>query len=123
MGVDAVVHPSGYEVFRRWPRYRLDIPVRLVATKGDKVAIVQGRGNELNEGGLTLFAGIELAQDEPVSVEFTPPYAGGPIRVRCLVRNREHFRYGVEFMTESDEDKMNADQIRSVLRGYGVPIH
>lgn len=123
MGVDPVVHPSGFDTFRRWPRYRLDIPVRLIADKCGKVAIVQGRGNELNEGGLTLFAGIELSLDEHISVEFTPPYAGGAIRARCIVRNREHYRYGVEFLTENDEDQDNSDSIRAVLRGYGVPIH
>ena len=64
MGVNPVVSPSGFETFRRWPRYRLDIPVRLVVNKSNKTAIVQGRGNELNEGGLTLFAGIELVPDE-----------------------------------------------------------
>ncbi len=123
MGVDPVVTPSGYETFRRWPRYRLDIPVRLIVNKGNNVAIVQGRGNELNEGGLTLFAGIELLPDEHLSVEFTPPYAGGPIRARCIVKNREHYRYGVEFLLEDDQDHQNAERIRGVLRGYGVPIH
>jgi hypothetical protein len=123
MGVNPVVNPSGFDTFRRWPRYRLDIPVRLVVDKVNKTAIVQGRGNELNEGGLTLFAGIELVPDEHIAVEFTPPYAGGPIRARCVVRNREHYRYGVEFLMENQEDHDNAERIRGVLRGYGVPIH
>jgi hypothetical protein len=36
-----------------------------------------------------------------VALEFTPPYAGPPIRVRGTVRNRAGYRYGVEFLIEN----------------------
>ena len=63
---------------RRWPRYKIDVPIRVIAPKGDKIAIVAGRGNELNEGGMEVFGGLELAIDEQVTIEFTPPYTGAP---------------------------------------------
>lgn len=122
MGTEALVHESGYESVRRWPRYKLEVPVRLLARKGDKVAIVQARGNELNEGGMAVFAGIELSHDEEVAVEFTPPYSGQPIRVRCLVRNRKGYSYGLEFLSVTIDDHQNVTQIRTVLRGLGSPI-
>jgi len=122
MGTEAVVHESAYESVRRWPRYKLEVPVRLLAQKGDKVAIVQARGNELNEGGLAVFAGTELSLDEEVAVEFTPPYSGQPIRVRCLVRDRKGYCYGLEFLSVTIDDHQNVTQIRTVLRGLGSPI-
>jgi hypothetical protein len=108
---------------RRWPRLKLNIPLRVIAQKRDKTAIVEGRGKELNEGGLAVFAGIELAVDDVIAVEFTPPYSGQPIRVRALVRNRSGYNYGVEFLKENDDDIENAAQIRSVLRGHGSMLH
>lgn len=117
----SIPRPS-YDTLRRWPRYKLDLPLRLVVSKGDKTAIVQGRGNELNEGGMAIFAGVELKIDEEVAVEFTPPYHGGPIRVRCTVKNRNGYTYGVEFKMEDEVDFDSAAQLRQILRGMGIPM-
>jgi PilZ domain-containing protein len=117
-----VMNQPALSTLRRWPRYKLDLPVRVIAEKGSKTMIVQGRGNELNEGGLALFVGMELAMGQHVSVEFTPPYSGQPMRARAIVRNRSGYTYGVEFMMESNEDIGNASQIRSVLRGFAAAI-
>ncbi|HVP44315.1 MAG TPA: PilZ domain-containing protein [Terriglobales bacterium] len=122
MATEVIPHESMYEALRRWPRYKLEVPLRIVAHKGGKTAIVQGRGNELNEGGMAIFAGIELALTEEIAVEFTPPYSGDPIRVRAIVRNRKGYSYGVEFLTRTIDDHQNVDQIRTVLRGLGSPI-
>lgn len=122
MATEAVVHQAVYHPARRWPRYKLDLPVRVIAVKATKTVIVQGRGNELNEGGLAVFAGLELTLYEEAAVEFTPPYSGNPIRVRCIVRNRKGYNYGLEFLTTTEEDCDNVEQIRSVLRGLGSPV-
>ena len=44
----------------------------------DKAVIVPGRGSELNHGGMTVFAGIELAVNDQIRVIFTPPNGGDP---------------------------------------------
>lgn len=122
MATEVIPHETMYEALRRWPRYKLEVPLRIVAQKNGKTAIVQGRGNELNEGGMAIFAGIELTPEEEIAVEFTPPYSGQPIRVRAIVRNRKGYSYGVEFLTRTIDDHQNVDQIRTVLRGLGSPI-
>lgn len=122
MGTEPIAQQLTYQHPRRWPRYKLDIPVRVVAQKGDIVKIVQGRGNELNEGGLCLFAGIELSVGESVFVEFTPVYSGAPLRARCIVRDRSEYRYGVEFAHDSKEDVLNNLRVKTVLQAYGVPL-
>lgn len=122
MGTEPVVGPQSFAKARRYPRYKLDIPVRVIVIKEDKVKLVHGRGNELNEGGLTVFAGIELAIGEEISVEYTPAYSGTPIRARGVVRDRRGYRYGVELLLETNDDLENAGRIRAVLQGYGVPI-
>jgi len=118
-----VVTPQqqGYATARRFPRYKVDVPVRVITQGLTKVTIVQGRGSELNNGGMAIFAGLELSIGAQVLVEFTPPYSGQPVRVRCFVRNRAGYRYGVEFITESDDDYENVNRIETILRSMGSP--
>ncbi len=122
MATEVIPHDSVYDQVRRWPRYKLEVPLRVLARKRDKIAITSGRGNELNEGGMTVFAGVELALDEEIAIEFTPPYSGEPIRVRAIVRDRQGYSYGIEFLATTIDDHENVSQIRNVLRGLGSPI-
>jgi len=122
MSTEVIIAETAFHPSRRWPRYRLDLPVRVIADKRGKTSIVQARGNELNEGGLAIFAGTELHEGEEIAVEFTPPYSGTPIRVRCTVRDRKGYMYGLEFLTSTIEDHESVEQIRFVLRGLGSPI-
>jgi hypothetical protein len=38
MGTEASLPDRIYPVPRRWPRYKLDVPIRLIARKGDKIS-------------------------------------------------------------------------------------
>lgn len=101
-------------VRRRWERFRLDLPLRLVVHR-EKTTIVNGRGSDISEGGLLIFAGIELKEGEEIFVEFTPPYSSDPIRVRGVVRNREGYKYGVEFLWNSPEEEEQTTRFRHLL--------
>ncbi len=97
---------------RRWPRYDVSAPVRVLAETGSGVASVVGCGTQLNEGGMTLFAAIPLMMGERVVVELTPAQADEPIRVPCYVRNRHCYTYGLEFTSEVDT---NVGRLRAIL--------
>ena len=114
MFTEVVAPLPGYAKVRRWSRYRINVPIRIVVQRPDKTVISNGRGTELNEGGMSIFAGIELREGQRVEVEFTPPY-GQPVRARGTVRDRNGYNYGVEFLLLSQEDKAQAEQIRQVL--------
>ena len=96
MSIQVVTPQQGYAIARRFPRYKVDVPVRVITQGLTRVTIVQGRGSELNIGGMAVFAGTELSIGAQVVVEFTPPYSGQPIRVRCFVRSRAGEIYGRE---------------------------
>ena len=109
---------QGYETPRRWPRYNIDVPVRLFTQLPKKVA-VQSRGKQLGCGGMAVVAAIDLAIGEQVAVEFTPPSSGQPIRVRAFVRNRKDQEYGIEFITENDIDYNTVQALEAILRSLG----
>jgi len=121
MGDGIALPQPKYPIQRRWTRYTVDVPVRLITHRPTKVAIAEGRGSELNCGGMTVYAGVELSAADQVEVEFTPPYSGTPIRVRCFVRSRHGYTYGVEFITENDTDYESVGQIESILKSMGTP--
>jgi hypothetical protein len=77
---------------------------------------VQSRGSELNCGGMAVSGRIELAIGEQVALEFTPPHSGQPVSVRCFVRNRHRYTYGLEFIAENDTDYESVAQIEATLR-------
>ncbi len=119
MGVEVVLPNSGYDNVRRWPRYRFDVPVRVITQRPTKVIVAQGRGRELNPGGMSVFVGMELGLGDQIALEFTPPNSAKPIRVRCFVRNRNGCQYGIEFITENDADYEAVGQLESALKGIG----
>lgn len=119
MGIQVTLPQQGYATLRRWPRYKIDVPVRLIAQRPTKVVIAHGRGRNLGRGGMAAFAGIEVSVDEQVEVEFTPPYAGQPIRVRGFVRNRNGYTYGIEFIADNDVDYQNVGQLEVILKAMG----
>jgi hypothetical protein len=51
-----------------------------------------------------------------VEISFTPPYQGNPMTARTVVRNRRGYTYGMEFITDTNEDQKKVEIIRSVLR-------
>lgn len=100
---------------RRWRRYNVDVPIRVIIQKAMKASIVDGRGSALSQGGMAIFAGAELKPGEHVSVEFTPPYSAPPIRVEARVCNRNGYNYGVEFLDNEPEQQEEVAEFRSHL--------
>jgi hypothetical protein len=122
MGIGVVLPQNDYPALRRWPRYKVDVPVRVITQPPARVAVVDGRGRELNCGGMAVFVGAELRIHQQIAVEFTPPYLSQPIRVRCFVRNRSGYFFGLEFITENDNDYAAVAQLESVLKSIGIPV-
>jgi PilZ domain len=101
---------------RRWPRHRLDVPLRVIIHTPDKTVIRDGRGCELGEGGMSFAAGVELKKGDQVEIEFTPAYSGRPIRVRAVARNGNGYSYGAEFVASSDQERQEIISLRENLQ-------
>jgi hypothetical protein len=81
---------------RRWNRLPVDLPVRVLTSKGFNTTVVMGRGTELSQGGMVLYAGILLNPGDLLEVEFDMPINS---RVPAVVRSRNGFCFGLEFIT------------------------
>jgi hypothetical protein len=110
---------AGYTTMRRWPRLKIRVPVTVIVHRPNKTVYVDGRGTDLNEGGIGVFAGTELGIGEEVEISFTPPYRGDPLIARTIVRNRRGYTYGMEFVGESKDDVQRVQRIRDVLTALG----
>jgi PilZ domain len=102
-------------IFRRWQRYRLNLPIRLIVTRDEGTRIAEGRANDISEGGMLIFVGTELRAEDRVTVEFTPPYSSSPLRAPGIVRHRRGYNYGVEFRSETASDIEDTAKFRNLL--------
>jgi hypothetical protein len=80
---------------RRWNRLPVDLPVRVITSKGFSTTVVPGRGTEMSQGGMVLYAGVLLNPGDLLEIEFETPV---PSRVPAIVRSRNGFCFGLEFI-------------------------
>ncbi len=92
---------------RRWPRYKVDVPVRIVALNGVLTTPVPARGREISRAGMALQAAIALKPGDLMQVEF-PTSARS--RVTAVVRNRRGDSLGLEFLTQLPPDDSARDR-------------
>jgi hypothetical protein len=104
-----------YHPKRRWPRQSLDVPVRLVLHGYNRTFLVEGCGNQLNEGGMLVFAGLQLPVGREVEVEFQLPQSDESVRVPATIRDRNRYFYGLEFTAENAEQESQIARLRESL--------
>jgi hypothetical protein len=80
---------------RRWQRYPVDLPVRILPCSRLPAIAVTGRGTELSQGGMALYTGVDMEPDDLMEVEFLSPH---PFKVMATVRNRSGHHFGLEFL-------------------------
>jgi hypothetical protein len=120
MRAECIADRAAFPIRRRWPRFKIYLPTRAVLQREGRVLIVEGRGNELNEGGLQVFAGVEWRVGDNIVIEITtPPYDDPPIRTRCSVRNRRGYYYGLEFLCENTDEEGKIATIQQTLQALG----
>jgi PilZ domain-containing protein len=105
---------------RRWPRHDADLPVSVVLCDGASSTRVAGRGTEISEGGMALFAGVELKPYDLMEIEFEAP---SQARVVAVIRNRSGFCFGLEFLTPlSAGEEPNARSSAGERKQLPAPI-
>ena len=85
---------------RRHPRYRLEIDIRVYPRDS---AVVRGHTVDISKSGISAILREEVPLGGVVRLEFSLPL--GDVEVHAMVRQRNAFRYGFQFVeTSSTED-------------------
>ena len=99
---------------RRWRRYRFTAPVR-IRTRKSHPNVSNGRGSQINNGGLAVRADTELTIGEEAEIRLIPPYFYPFVRLRGVIRDRDGDRYGVEFQATSALEKEQLALFQRIL--------
>jgi c-di-GMP-binding flagellar brake protein YcgR len=78
---------------RKHSRFKLDADVKIYPRDSSRV---MGRTVDISEQGLAAMLQIEIPLDQVVRLDFELPL--GAISIRALVRQRNAFRYGFQFV-------------------------
>jgi hypothetical protein len=78
---------------RRHPRFKLDANLKI---RSRSAGVLSGYAIDLSESGMAAMLVVEVSIGEIVDLEFQLPF--GPISVRAVVRERNAFRYGFQFV-------------------------
>ncbi len=91
---------------RKFPRFTIDIAIKVkVPAAGGLTTYCFGRGGDVGRGGLSIHLPHELIVGKTIDLTMTLPYTERAINCRVVVRNREGFKYGVEFKELLPEDR------------------
>lgn len=78
---------------RKHSRFKWEVDVKIYSRTGDRR---MGRTVDISEQGLAVMVQIEILLDQVVRLEFELPL--GVVSIRALVRQRNAFRYGFQFV-------------------------
>jgi hypothetical protein len=85
---------------RAHPRYKLEVPICVYPRNGN---VVRGHTVDISETGVAALLLEEVSLGVVVRLEFTVEL--GPIEIHALVRQRNAFRYGFQFVEAASPDK------------------
>ncbi len=78
---------------RRHSRFRLDADVRI---ESNQAGLLPGQSFDISESGMSVLLPVELPLQEVVRLAFKLPL--GSAEVNAIVRDRNAFRHGFEFL-------------------------
>ena len=81
---------------RRHPRYKFEVEVCVYPRN---TSVVRGHTVDLSESGISAMLRAEVPIGEVVRLELTLPLGG--VELHALVRQRNAFRYGLQFVESS----------------------
>jgi len=81
---------------RRRPRFHFETDIRVYARDCE---VVRGHTVDISQSGISAMLRVEVPLGEVVRLEFVVP--GGELDIHAVVRQRNAFRYGFQFLESS----------------------
>ena len=95
------------------PRFGLDVPLRIHLRMGE---LILGRTVDISESGVSVMVGLEITIGQQVELDFNLPC--GPVNVHAVVKNKNAFRYGLEFVLTDKERTLIKRGCRDLSYGW-----
>jgi PilZ domain len=86
---------------RRHPRYRLETEICIYPRN---MPVVRGHTVDISESGISALLRVEVPVGEVVRLELKLPL--GEVEAHALVRQRNAFRYGFQFVEDSSAQEV-----------------
>lgn len=103
---------------RAHPRYKLDVPICIYPRNGN---VVRGHTVDISETGVAAMLLEEVSLGVVVRLEFTVDF--GPVEIHALVRQRNAFRYGFQFVEAASPDQTLGITLRRLSLDQIVKTH
>jgi hypothetical protein len=100
---------------RRYPRYSLDVRMLVHIFRAGVTTTIWGRSTMIGKEGIggTLTGDLEMG--EVVGLEFTVPLFQHPVKLRAIVRYKNGFQYGFEFLAVDAMQKQALERACEIL--------
>jgi PilZ domain len=92
---------------RLCPRFKLDANLKIHSETGE---LLSGYALDISESGISAMLPIEVAMGEVVELDFELPL--GLVSVRAVVRERNAFRYGFQFVQPNYRAPVHCGRLR-----------
>ena len=86
---------------RRSPRFKLEVEVRVYPRN---TSVVRGHTVDISESGISAILKTEVPVGEVVRLELTLPL--GAVEIHAMVRQRNAFRYGFQFVESASTQEV-----------------
>jgi PilZ domain len=96
---------------RRSARVPVDFAVQVFTNN----TTCNGRGHELGTRGMAIHVPMDLHEGDSIRIMFQPPNSKARFGVFGLIRNRENFRYGIEFRELSRGETTELERVVATL--------
>ncbi len=101
---------------RRFERHDLAIDVNVTIFLAGQRTTFRGEACNLSRGGMRLFATRDLALGSSLTLEFLIPYNTAELVIRGVVRNRDGYNYGVEFLNPAAHQQQMIERTCNVIK-------
>jgi hypothetical protein len=100
---------------RRHPRFKLQVSVRIYPRDA---AVVRGDTVDISESGISAILRVEVPVGGMVRLEFALPL--GDVEVLAMVRHRNAFRYGFQFVEATSAQDVIGRTCRQLALEQGL---
>ena len=88
---------------RRQPRFKIEVDITINSKTCGRLT---GHSVDISESGISAMLRIEVPLGEVVELDFTLPF--GEVTIFAIVRQRNAFRYGFQFMESTTREIIQA---------------